>query len=148
MQEYHCGEKMLRLWRLYLLAIAIVAAFLCGFVCFFSRLIGAILGLLFLAAGLFLYAYLSRYRASLRYTIQGNRLEIQRGVYFQKHNCLTAAQILYIKRLSTPLQRRYGLCTLQIYGGGARARLPGLSQDGAAALLSALETSGGEEPTG
>ncbi|WP_169628197.1 PH domain-containing protein [Ferrimonas futtsuensis] len=106
-----------------------------------------------LAAGLVLtvllalWVYLSQLRAKrLGYMVREQDLVVRRGIFWQRHTCLTLSRLQHVTLSQGPLDRFYGLATLRGFTAGsphAEITIPGLPSDQAEQLRQHLMAKAG-----
>lgn len=91
-------------------------------------------------AGVFimLWALIPRYCGKLRYQLKGAALVVTGGLFFPRRVSLPQPYALYACVYRTPFYVLTGLYGVAVWGAGARALLPGLTQAQAQAVLSRL----------
>lgn len=130
---------ILTVWRLRLLAAALVPSFLTAW---FSPRINW-LWWLFTAAWMcaFLYFYIFYYPIKYRklaYGVNAHCLLVYCGVIYTRVKAVPFTSIQYTSVFSTPLERLFGVTSLFVYAAGGRVYIPGLAPQDARELQALL----------
>lgn len=92
-------------------------------------------------AGIFvmLWAMVPRYCGKIVYQLRDTEIVVKSGLFFPRMVSLPRPYALYTCVYRTPLYLLTGLYGIAIWGAGAHALLPGLTQAQAQAVLSCLD---------
>lgn len=99
---------------------------------------GALCATVLAGVCLMLWALIPRYCGRLNYRLRATEIVIQSGVFFPRRVSLPRPYALYACLYRTPLYLLTGLYGVAVWGAGAHALLPGLTQAQAQAVLSRL----------
>lgn len=81
----------------------------------------------------------------LAYHIEGNILYLRRGVLYTRYCSVSKKQLQYITLTSTPLQRRFSLCSAILIMAGAHLFIPCISRKEGEAICKWQESENREE---
>lgn len=113
--ENNISNKFKLLWRLRCTAVfipIIIAAMLINLPKFITIIAVALIGLIYLAIILWL---IPAYYKRLNINIMNDKLIIKRGIFFNKHICMSCDKMQCIKQIITPLNRLTNSCDYVFY---------------------------------
>lgn len=95
----------------------------------FAGPVWAVLALLWVAAGAWCWVLLGRNWRSWRYAERSDDLLISRGVLWREETVVPYGRMQLVEVSSGPLERRFGLASVQLHTAAAAtdARIPGLA---------------------
>lgn len=114
--EYKMSFRAIYLYRLRIVIIAVITAFICGgFMVFslLSALIFTVLAFSVLTVLFFIYPSLLYRRYSIKFT--NDKICITKGVVFLRKYYTNLANINYVSLVTTPLQKIFGIFSLCLY---------------------------------
>lgn len=132
------SRRLATVWRLRLMMIACLLLFLFWALYRFFPVAGILGGTVLAGCFWMLWAWIPRYCSRFRYRLDGAGLEVTGGLFFPRLVWLPAPQTLYSCVYRTPLYFLTGLYGVAVWGAGAHALLPGLTQEQARAVLCGL----------
>lgn len=118
---YKPSHKTVTILKMRATLLTAAAAFLIGATAVFSPVIALITGFIYIVIytlTISLYAPLM-YNAS-NIIIDNKKITAEKGVIFHRRYCMNFNTIEYTVKLSTPLQKKLGLCSLFIYSKGGK----------------------------
>lgn len=126
--EYKMSVKSILIYRIRIIIITVISAFLCGMlIAFFplpafiiSILIGIILIVIF-------FPYCSMLYKSCRIYISDKQIRIEKGVIFLRMYCTSVDNIIYIGKITTPLQRIFKIFTICLYTKSGKIYIPNIA---------------------
>lgn len=126
--EYKMCVKSILIYRIRIIIVAVICAFLCGMlIAFFplpafviSILIGIILIVIF-------FPYCSMLYKSCRIYISDKQIRIEKGVIFLQMYCTSVDNIIYIGKITTPLQRIFKIFTICLYTKSGKIYIPNIN---------------------
>lgn len=126
---------LLAVWRLRLVGVSILPAFVSACFATYINWIWWLCTCAWILA--FLYLYIFYYPIKLKKLAFGSNNEyllIHCGVIYTRVKAIPFSSIQYINVVSTPLGRLFGVYSLTIHAAGANAYMPGLSHEQALSL--------------
>jgi uncharacterized protein len=115
-----------------------------------SALIGLIVALALVAAGLLAERFLARRVAAWGYAERDDDLMVRRGVLIRRQSVIPYGRMQYIDVTAGPVERSLSLATVRMHTAAAAsdARIPGLERAEAARLRDQLATLGESQAAG
>ncbi len=125
MNEFKISEKSLLIWRIRLLLIAFLCAFLTSFFFSFLSLWWLILTSAWLLIFLFFYLiYFPIRLKKLSLTVNDNSITLKSGVFYNITRVIKKDKVQFVRELKTPLCRIFNVKTFAVYSAGAKILIP------------------------
>ncbi len=124
---FKMSYKSILLYRARIVAITIITAFICGALMAFFTIIAVVVSIVaFILAVISFFWYPAMLYKNHSITITSNSLCVSKGVIFLRdyHTCI--ANVCYISKITTPLQRFFGIFTLCLYTKSGKIYLSNL----------------------
>jgi hypothetical protein len=144
------SPRLLRLRRLEVAAVAVVALVVALLIAFASVLAGVIAVALVVVAAAAAERFLRRRFSAWGYAEREDDLIVRRGVMFSRLSVVPYGRMQFIDVTAGPLERAFGLRTVRMHTAAAAsdARIPGLEQDEAERLRDRLAELGEAQAAG
>lgn len=151
--QWHAPSPRLRVLRRYEVAATTLALALAGLI--LAIVLGAVLAAAAVVVGLGVAGTIADFVAGRRvrawaYAERADDLLVRRGVMFRRMSVIPYGRMQYVEVTAGPLERSFGLATVQMHTAAAAsdARIPGLPSAEAARLRDQLASLGETQATG
>ena len=125
--EYKMSFKSIFIYRIRIIIIAVISAFLCGMLIAFFPLpafiISIFIGIVLIVV---FFPYCSMLYRSCKICISNKQICIEKGVIFLRMYCTSVENIIYIGKITTPLQRIFKIFTICIYTKSGKIYIPNI----------------------
>lgn len=125
---YKPSHKTVTILKMRATLLTVAVAFLIGVIAVFSPIAAIVSGFIYIVIytlTISLYAPLM-YNAS-NIIVDNKKIITEKGVIFRRKYCMDFNTIEYTVKISTPLQKKLGLCSLFIYSKGGRIAISNIS---------------------
>lgn len=130
---------LLKKWRLFLLLISLVPAFLNALIFTPGEVDWLVASGIWLLLFLFFYQYYLPVRfRKLTFSVSGSRIVIYSGVFSTIVRSIPLDNVQFTSHIASPLDAIWGLCSLKVTAPGGRVVIPGLSSKDADNLAKML----------
>ncbi len=121
------SSKAILLYRARLVAVTIIVAFFCGALMAFFTVIAVVLSsVVFVLAVISFFFYPVMLYKNHLITITSESLCVSKGVVFLRNYYTSIPNVCYISKITTPLQRFFGIFTLCLYTKSGKIYLSNL----------------------